>query len=108
MTASEFRVLVRGRFDAPDQETRAELVAAADDHDLLRAAFTEDGTLTYERSLNGFTFRCTVTASGERAEEDARVEGELKAAEVLDNAGWPYRGLGSSATNMDDIKIRRG
>ncbi|MGW0364702.1 DUF6204 family protein [Streptomyces sp. NPDC002990] len=36
---------------------------AWEDHGVLSARFTEDGTLTYESGLHGFTFRLLVPAS---------------------------------------------
>jgi hypothetical protein len=52
-----YRVLVGGRFGELDDAVRSRLLAEADDHDVLGAAFTEGGTLTYDRSLAFFTCR---------------------------------------------------
>ncbi|WP_133116264.1 DUF6204 family protein [Amycolatopsis antarctica] len=102
-----YRVLVRGRFGELDDAARAELLAAADDHDVISARFTAEGSLTYERSLVGFTFRYTVAASGENAERDARDEALLGAEERLTTAGYPFRDLRADATNMSAVQARR-
>ncbi|MET0420148.1 MAG: DUF6204 family protein, partial [Acidimicrobiia bacterium] len=57
MTLRIFRVTVRGRFGALAEPVRARLLTDAAAHDVVKAAFTETGTLTYERTLHSFTFR---------------------------------------------------
>lgn len=101
-----YRVLVRGRFGDLDERSRAELLADAPAHDVLSAAFTAEGTLTYDRSLLGFTFRYAVSAVGDHAERDARDEAELRAADALTAAGYPFRDLRATATRMADIAGR--
>ncbi|MFE0028184.1 DUF6204 family protein [Amycolatopsis sp. NPDC059021] len=99
-----YRVLVRGKFDRPDEPTRARLLAA----DQPEMAFTEEGSLSYNHHLASFGFRIVVHVEpGENAEREARDQAELKAMELLEEQRYPYRDLGSTATCMDDIKINR-
>jgi len=102
-----YRVLVRGRFGELDERARASLLDSAADHDLLKAAFTTDGTLTYDRSLLGFAFRYEVVTAGDNAERDARDEAQLRTEATMSDAGYPVRDLRVSATSMSDIPIRR-
>ena len=93
-TPPRYRVTVRGQFDRLSDEQRQQLLGDADAHDTVSAGrFTEEGTLTYQRDLVGFTFRYLVGAGGPTAESDAATEGELRAVESLERAGWPYKRL---------------
>lgn len=103
-----FRVLVRGRFDRPDDATRARLSTALASGDFADLAFTPEGTLSYNEHLVSFSFRVVVeTSPGKHAERDACEEAMMTAMEVLDRENYPYRALTTAATCMDDIKIRR-
>lgn len=97
-----YRVLVNGKFDHPDAETRARLLVDVDDHQ--RIGFTDEGLLTYSAHLGGFSFRISLQGDEER---DVIDEAELKVMELLDAKGCPYRDVAGKATCMDDIKIRR-
>ncbi|MEC3976560.1 DUF6204 family protein [Amycolatopsis sp. H20-H5] len=99
-----YRVLVNGKFDHPDDATRARLLADAEPQGLAQLRFTEEGSLAYSPHLGSFGFRCTVRAEEER---DAVDEAEFKAAGLLEAHGYPYRDLVSKVTCMDDIKIKR-
>jgi hypothetical protein len=105
-----YRVIVRGRFTDLDEAQRTALIAAADDHDVLSAAFTDDGTLIYDRSLTTFTFRCAVRlppAASPSAEESAASQLACdRAAAALAAQGLPHGTLRAQATCMDDIKVR--
>ncbi|BCL16037.1 DUF6204 family protein [Micromonospora sagamiensis] len=107
MARKSYQVIVRGRFAPLDDEQRAALLAKADEHDLLRAKFTEEGTVTYERSLLAFTFRCVVPATEE--DDDAVVIGRAEALAVaaVRQIGADYRDLRSVSTDLDNIRIRR-
>lgn len=81
MTTRTFRITVRGVFDGLGADQRAELLARAADHDVLRAAFTAEGHLSYDLAArSAFTFRfqdsgeeeADIVAATERAEEAAR------------------------------------
>ncbi|NUR25098.1 MAG: hypothetical protein HOV83_04495 [Catenulispora sp.] len=96
-----FRVMVRGSFAALGEGQRAELLARAAEHDVLNAAFTAEGSLTYDLALRPFfTFRFLeygereqdIVAAGERA----RAKAELWLAE----RGYAHKGLKVSAEDM--------
>ncbi|WP_246256946.1 DUF6204 family protein [Amycolatopsis anabasis] len=107
-TLRTYRVLVKGKFDRPDAETRSRMLAVLRDGGLPPLGFTEEGALSFGEHLAAFSFRCVVRVEpGEAEEREARDRAELRAMEALEAAGYPYRDLTSSATAMDDIKIRR-
>jgi hypothetical protein len=106
-TTRPYRVTVRGQFDRPTDEQRRRLLADADAHDTVTAGrFTEDGTVTYQRDLVGFTFRYIVHAAGPAGEADAATEGELRAMEWLERAGWPYKRLSTIAAPVPERRRR--
>ena len=95
-----WRVFVRGRFGELDEGTRDRLLADLDQHDVLAARFTPEGSLTYERMLHNFTFRIEVRDP----EEDGALErAEARAVTVLEVARIPYRDLRVSATDMASV-----
>jgi hypothetical protein len=104
-----YRVTVRGQFDRLTDEQRQRLLVDADAHDTVTAGrFTEEGTVTYQRDLVGFTFRYIVhAAAGPSGEADAATEGELRAIEWLEDAGWPYKRLATVAAPVPEPR-RRG
>ena len=102
-----YRVTVRGQFDGPTDEQRRRLLADADAHDTVASGrFTEDGTVTYQPDLVGFTFRYIVQAAGPAGEADAATEGELRAIEWLEEAGWPYKRLSTVAAPVPEPRRR--
>ncbi|QWF79831.1 DUF6204 family protein [Amycolatopsis sp. CA-230715] len=103
-----YRVLVTGKFDRPDEETRARLLAELDKDGFPQLKFTEEGSLAYSEHLGSFSFRCVVLAKpGSGADQDAKDQAELMAMERLDSLGYPYRDVTSAPTCMDTIKINR-
>jgi hypothetical protein len=100
----------RGQFDRLTDEQRQQLLADADAHDTVTSGrFREEGTVTYQRDLVGFTFRYIVQAAGpaSEAEADAATEGELRAIEWLEHAGWPYRRLSTVVAPVPEPRHRR-
>jgi len=107
-TGTAYRVTVRGQFDRPDDELRRRLLADADAHDTVAAGrFTEEGTLTYQRDLVGFTFRYIVHGDGPDGPSDAAAEGELRAIDWLERAGWPYKRLAAVAAAVPEPRRRK-
>jgi hypothetical protein len=102
-----YRVLVRGRFAELDDAGRQRLRAAAGEHDMLSAGFTDDGNLSYDDALDFFSFRVQFTA--EVAADDRAVcdRGLKLAATAVEELGVDFRDLRASATDVDRIKIRR-
>ena len=108
MTQRTYRVIVRGRFAGLDEATRSRLRAEAPEHDLLTARFVDGGTLTYDERLDAFQHRAVVRVDeGPHEDGDARTAAELAAMQHLEDAGLGYRDLRSSATCLDDVKVRR-
>ncbi|SIR94812.1 DUF6204 family protein [Micromonospora avicenniae] len=107
MARKMYQVIVRGKFAPLDDEQRAALLAKADEHDVFRAKFTEEGTVTYERSLLAFTFRCVVPATEEEKEAAVIGRAETLAAAAVRKLGADYRDLKSVSTDLENIKIRR-
>jgi len=101
-----FRVVVRGHFHGLDDEQRANLRAAAGDHEIFKSSYTADGTLTYEPNLVAFSFRYELRYSGDSPDTaDAHVV-ELaldKARATLDAMGVDYRHLRATATDMATV-----
>jgi hypothetical protein len=102
-----FRVTVRGRFDDLAEEARSALLAVADDHDALHARFTPEGTLTYDRALDFFSFRVEVRQQGEDGGGDLRDQAfdqaRDQAAALLERWGAGYRALKATGSNMADV-----
>ncbi|MEV4611033.1 DUF6204 family protein [Kitasatospora sp. NPDC049258] len=107
MSERTYRVIVRGVFAGLDEGRRAALLATADQHDILTAAFTDEGTLIYDRALRTFTFRCVVRQGADGDEEAAVTRACERAAATLAGRGAGHGPLRGSATSLDDMKIRR-
>jgi hypothetical protein len=80
VTTRTFRITVRGAFTALSNEQRAELLAEAVEHDILQAAYTPEGHLSYDIAARpAFTFRfqdsgedeAEILLAAERAEQRA-------------------------------------
>jgi hypothetical protein len=106
MAVHVYRVTVRGRFQDLDDTTIAELVADADAHDHLHAAFTQDGTLTYDMRTGFFSLRYELRTDDE-VDTDAFELGELRAADELRRAGLTHGKLRVTATDMADLWVDR-
>ena len=100
-----YRVTVRGWFDGLTSDQRAALLAVAPEHDVVSVgAFTEAGTLTYERSLHTFTFRVQLRETDEDAPEALALERatEMATAEV-EALGAAHRNVRATATDMGSM-----
>ncbi|MEU3778739.1 DUF6204 family protein [Streptomyces sp. NPDC032472] len=101
MSSRTFRITVRGSFDGLTADQRAELLAAAPEHDMLRAAFTPEGHLTYDIAARPFfTFR--FLDGGEEEEDilEATARAELAAESWLTGRGYGFKGLKSQAQDL--------
>lgn len=101
-----YRVVVRGRFDALDAETRGRLVAELADHDALDAAFRPEGTLTYRTDIDFFSFRYEVRTRGDdpvECEAEAAVRAEAMAHSYMSDHALPYRDLKIATIDMADV-----
>ncbi|MCQ8769829.1 DUF6204 family protein [Streptomyces telluris] len=107
MSSTTYQVLTKGKFAQLSDEQRVALQAVASQHDVFSARFTEEGTVTYERALNGFTFRVLIPA--DEKDPEALVHGmaeELCTAAVR-RLGADCRDLQSVSTDRASIKINR-
>jgi hypothetical protein len=102
-----FRVLVRGRFNELGESARNALVASLDEHDVSRAAFTPEGTLTYDARIDAFSFRYEIRIGPELPDGTAARLGVREAEMFLDAMGLGHGELGASATDMADVWAKR-
>jgi hypothetical protein len=102
-----YRVLVRGRFADLDEAARARLLSAADKHDMLTAGFTDEGALSYDRSVDFFSYRVQFRAAVEPTDRAVCDRGLRLAARAVEDLGVDFRDMRASATDMDQIKIKR-
>ncbi|MCK9901163.1 hypothetical protein CC117_02090 [Parafrankia colletiae] len=101
MSARTFRVIVRGAFADLTAEQRAGLAAHAAEHEPLRAAFTPDGTLTYEIDARPFfTFRFEIAADTDTEAAAVAARGETRALAWLDERGYRHKHLMSRADEV--------
>lgn len=106
MSTRTFRITVRGAFDGLSADQRAELLARAAEHDVLRAAFTPEGHLSYDLSArSAFTFR--FLESGEKEEDileaSERAEGAAKA--WLAERGYGCKNLRTQAEDLSQAPL---
>ncbi|AVH94625.1 MULTISPECIES: DUF6204 family protein [Streptomyces] len=104
-TQHTYRVIVRGTFDGLSEESRSRLLAEADDHGLAAMQFTEEGSLTYDRTLKHFSYRLVVVSDAEDGEEMAGALAEDRVETALKALGHGYKGLRSTVTDLDTMKI---
>jgi hypothetical protein len=100
-----YRVLVRGRFTDLTDEGRQTLRAAQEAHDTLAAAFTAEGTLAYDRSLDFFSFRIELAAPDDIPERTLTDMAKARAAAAVEALGVDFRDLKTTTTNMNEVKI---
>ena len=108
MTTRDFRIKVRGVFEHLTDQQRAELLAAAPEHDLFGAEFTREGHLSYDLAARPFfTFRfadsgesdADLTAATERAESAARG--------WLEERGLGFRLIQSQAEDLSQAPLSK-
>ncbi|MBV2357763.1 hypothetical protein KUM39_25970 [Streptomyces sp. J2-1] len=106
MTIRTFRITVRGVFDGLDSGQRAALLADAAEHDVLRAAFTPEGHLSYDITARpAFTFRFSATGEEEEDILVAAEEAENTARAWLSERGYGFKNLRSSAEDLSQAPL---
>ncbi|MEU3503031.1 DUF6204 family protein [Streptomyces hundungensis] len=100
-----YRVIVRGVWDGLGEDSRARLLAEVDDHGLTAMTFSEEGSLTYDRTLKHFSWRFTVVSDAADGDEMAAAIAEDRAATALAALGHGFRDLRSTVTDLDTMKI---
>jgi hypothetical protein len=110
MTSRTIRITVRGAFDGLTDDQRAGLLARAADHDVAFAAYTEQGSLTYDVATRPFfTFRFAATVDEEREIPAAVTRAETAAAAYLTERGYAFKNLSSQAVDMSQVPLgKRG
>ncbi len=106
-TPHTYRVIVRGTFDGLTPESRERLLAGAEEHGLASMRFTEEGSLTYDRTLKHFSYRLVVVSDAEDGDEMAGALAEERVEAALASLGHGYRGLKSTVTDLDTMKVNR-
>ncbi|MFE0458401.1 DUF6204 family protein [Kitasatospora sp. NPDC058965] len=106
MTDRTFRIMVRGVFEQLTEEQRAELLAEAPDHDVLFARFTPEGHLSYDlRARADFTFRFQESGAADEDLLPATARAEAAAMEWLEQRGYGYKNLRSSAEDLSKAAL---
>ncbi|WP_225826719.1 DUF6204 family protein [Streptomyces naphthomycinicus] len=106
MSTRTFRITVRGAFDALTDAQRAALLAEAAEHDVLHAAFTPDGTLTYDITARpAFTFRFSATGEEEEDILEATEQAEETAKAWLAERGYGFKRLRSTAEDLSQAPL---
>ena len=101
VTAHTFRITLRGFFDTLSDAQRSELLAAADQHDILRATYTPEGHLSYDLSArDAFTFRFLESDEEEADVTDATARAESATATWLTDRGYGFKNLRSQAVDL--------
>jgi hypothetical protein len=105
-----FRIKVRGVFERLSEQQRADLLARADEHDPLRAAFTPEGQLTYELAARPFfTFRFAATGDTEADLAEATRHAKETAAAWLTERGLAFRLITTTAEDLSQAPLgKRG
>ncbi|MEU2924019.1 DUF6204 family protein [Streptomyces sp. NPDC007251] len=106
MTTRTFRITVRGAFDGLTDAQRAALLADAAEHDALRAAFTPEGTLTYDIAARpAFVFRFSDTGEEEEDILEATERAEAAAKAWLTERGYGFKHLRSTAEDLSQAPM---
>ena len=98
-----FRATVRGQFDGLSDEQAESLRAPADEHDILNASFTKEGTFVYSPGLTWFNLRYEVRHPDEASDGEVESASLEQAAERLDRMGIPYKRLRVDLLDMASI-----
>ncbi|MFC0597350.1 DUF6204 family protein [Streptomyces palmae] len=106
MSTRTFRIMVRGVFDGLGEEQRAELLARAAEHDILHAAFTPEGNLSYDLAArSAFTFRFLDSGEAEEDILEATERAEAAAKDWLTQRGYGYKNLRSQAEDLSQAPL---
>ncbi|MFE3068266.1 DUF6204 family protein [Streptomyces sp. NPDC059247] len=104
-TQHTYRVIVRGTFDGLSEESRVRLLAESQEHGMTAMRFTEEGSLAYDRTLKHFSYRLVVVSDAEDGDEMAGALAEDRVETTLKELGHGYKGLRSTVTDLDTMKI---
>ncbi|MFJ6569898.1 DUF6204 family protein [Streptomyces sp. NPDC091292] len=106
MSNRVFRVTVRGVFEGLTEQQRSALLTRAEDHDVLKAAFTTEGHLTYDiKARDAFTFRFKDTGEAEEDILEAEERAETAAKAWLNAGGYGYKNLRSQGEDLSQAPL---
>ncbi|MFI7545457.1 DUF6204 family protein [Actinoplanes sp. NPDC049599] len=110
MSTRPIRITVRGAFAGLTAEQRADLLSRAAEHDIATAAYTPEGSLTYDVATRPFfTFRFADTVAGEQDIPAAVTRAQATAAARLTGRGLGFKNLTSHAVDMSQVPLgKRG
>lgn len=110
MSSRTIRVTVRGSFAGLTDDQRATLLAEADQHDVMNAAFTTDGTITYDVATRPFfTFRYQGQAAEEKDIPAVTARARAAAEQWLTSRGYGFGELTAQTVDMSEIPLgKRG
>ncbi len=98
-----FRATVRGQFDGLDPEQESALRARADEHDILTASFTREGTFVYSPALTWFNLRYEVRHPDETTDAEVESAALDQAADCLSAMGVGYKRLRVDLMDMASV-----
>ncbi|MFI7103379.1 DUF6204 family protein [Streptomyces sp. NPDC050161] len=106
MSTRTFRITVRGVFDGLGTDQRAELLSRAAEHDILHAAFTPEGSLSYDLAARpAFTFRFLDSGEEEADILEATERAEDAAKAWLAERGYGHKNLRSNAEDLSQAPL---
>ncbi|ROO85114.1 hypothetical protein EDD29_2650 [Actinocorallia herbida] len=106
MSTRQFRVTVRGVFAELCAEQRAALLAEAAEHDVLDAAYTREGHLSYDiAARDAFVFRFLADGEAEEDILDACAQAEAAATSWLATRGYGHKNLRSTAEDLSQAPL---
>jgi hypothetical protein len=97
------RVTVRGRFGELSNYALEYLRSNQDSHDVSRAAYTTEGTLTYDALIDFFSIRYEVRVAEGDPDSLAAAYAVREAERFLDTMGFGYRGLKTVIMDMATV-----
>jgi hypothetical protein len=102
------RVTVRGRFGELSSHAAAYLRSNRDQHDVSRAEYTAEGTLTYDSLIDFFSLRYEIRVDEDDSDELAGAYAIREAELFLHTMGFGYRDLRTVVMDMADVWGGRG
>jgi hypothetical protein len=97
------RVTVRVRFADLSEQAQEYLRSNLALHDVSNSEFSNEGTLTYDRRLDHFSFRLEIRTAPNSTDDRAIQLGIVQAQDFLKVMGFGYRSLRVGATDMSKV-----
>ena len=98
-----FRATVRGQFDGLDADQESALRARADEHDILTASFTREGTFVYSPALTWFNLRYEVRHPDKTSDAEVASAALQQARDRLSAMGLGHKHLRVDLMDMASI-----